>query len=56
MRYIRSDDSNSNYQAGHMLYVYAITKAISTTTLKFCHFEIANSKADVAKWKNTMRR
>ena len=38
MRYIRFDNSNSKlleYQRGHMLYLYAISTAIATTTLKY---------------------
>ena len=53
MRYIGFDYSNCKlikYQRGHILYLYAISIAIATTTLKFSEFGIANIKEDVAQW------
>ena len=44
MRYIRFDHSNlklTRYQRGHMLYLYAVSIAIATTTLKFIQIGIA---------------
>ena len=52
MCYIRFDNSNSKlikYQRGHMLYLYAISIAIATTTLNFIQFGIAGIKADKAQ-------
>ena len=38
------------YQRGHKLYLYAISLAIATTTLKFTQFRIAKIRADIAQW------
>ena len=41
MRCIRFDNSNSKLIEYHMLYLYAISTAIATTTLKFVQEDIA---------------
>ena len=59
MCYIRFNNSNSKlikYQRGHMLYVYAIIKAIATTTLKLSQFGIDKSKAELEQWQSIRRR
>ena len=51
MRYIHFDNSNFKlikYHHGHMLYLYAISIAIATTTLKFTQFGISHNKAVIA--------
>ena len=56
MCYFRFGDSNSmliKYQRGHKLYLYAMSIAITTTTLKFSAFGIGTIKADVPQWWST---
>ena len=58
-RYIHFDNYNFKlikYQRGRMLYLFAISIAIVTTTLKLSQFGFANSKADVAQWENMRRK
>ena len=52
MRYICFDNSNSTlikYQRGHMLYLYSISTAIATATLKFNQLGIGQVQVDVAQ-------
>ena len=52
MRYLRFGRSSSKltkHQRGHMLYLYAISKAIATTTLKFKQLGIDYDQADIAQ-------
>ena len=51
MLYVRFDNSNSKlnkYKRGHMLYLYAISITVATTTLKSNQAGIGKAKSDLA--------